>query len=397
MNRLEEAYRQLGEDAPAVGDADRAIGTVRHRRRAVAAGVPALAAALVVAALFFGTLGRSGPEPVASAPAFSIGTWARPMSPTNNGAQVGTMLSKECDGGCDFYLRRADGKRVRLSQLRPDLAELLSKHGFDRASLSYDAKWLGVTVGRGYELHRLTDPSQVITLPAGPAGSEWRVIDWGRGSENVALGLYVDGWVRRYAWVSLVGDEKVDTYVPETEEIQYGLPGRIEGNGVLLELPALTVKGSPETVLTTDVLNLTGPDKGKLTTLWSGTTRPDVRGIMRPDETLVGGPDGQEVSSCPPVEGTEICSTLLWTRSEPQQVTGVFKAWTGSDGTRFNVPDGDAWIYTGLLPIDAIAVRHNRTIRPDELVAVYADGRRQVITTLENDSMVLLPGMRAPA
>jgi hypothetical protein len=93
---------------------------------------------------------------------------------------VGTLIYRACAGDDRaVYLLRSDRTAYRLSDVRPDLAAKVRTYGFEGASLSYDAQYLGLRVGTGYEIHQLTGEKSVFTFEPGPRGSHWEVVGLG--------------------------------------------------------------------------------------------------------------------------------------------------------------------------------------------------------------------------
>lgn len=407
---LKTVYKQLGDAVPEIGDADVVVRRVRRRRVAARIGVPALVATVVAAAL---AVGQSWPQngqdlDVASAPPpLSLDDWAEVASQTNGAAMPGTLIHT-CGKDC-FRLRRPDGREVDLAKERPDLVKLLRNHAFYSAGLSWDAQWLGLRVGREYQLHKLADRERSISVPAGPAGSQWEAVGWSPDSRYVALAAFRSKRVARYAWVSL-GDGKITTYDPAAGA--RALPERPDApDGVVIAVPLDTSrpveKRTRVTKLAPDVLRLTGDEQGKIRQLYDPA--PDLARYLRADETLAG-PRGVAASTCaPPLDSASRpqCVTAVWaphgeTGNKYLRATGAVQTLAPEQpdkAIRWNVPRSYRWQYLGLLPTGELAAsRLSEAVDNDEsddqeIVAIDSAGKQRVVGRVSFVSPILLPGM----
>jgi hypothetical protein len=406
---VKEAYERLGEAVPDVGDPDVVVRRVRRRRflTGLGAGVPALVAVVLAATLAFGQLWPSGGQgvQVASQPSgLGLEDWAEPQSSTNGAARVGTLIHF-CGSNC-VRLRKPDGREIDLARERPDLASLIKGPARDNAALSWDAQWLGIPVGRSYQLHKLTDRDRSISVPDGPAGSMWQAVGWSPDSRYVALAAFESKRVVRYAWVTLASG-KVTTYDPAPGA--QALPERLDvPDGVVIASPIDTSRPVDErmrvTKLAADVLRLTGDGKGTVRQLYDPA--PDLARYLDADETLAG-PRGVAASSCAPAaDGASrpLCATIVWgALGDGLRATGAVQTLAPEQPTkavRWNLPRSWQWDYVGLLPTGEIAMSHltNGGTEDDdlEIIAIDQAGQRRVISRVPIQSAVLLPGMALP-
>jgi hypothetical protein len=421
-SRLETAYQETAERIPDYTSAGRVISAARRRRTGRVAGTVVLAAALMIGSAvvaadsgLFDRLIDVAPAPGSEAavePIAPMEDWA-PPSKVLAGAppKVGTLIYRACTGrDCAIYLLRPDRTAFRLSDVRPDLAAKLRKYGFEGAALSYDAQYLGLRVGTGYEIHHLTQEKSVHTFEPGPPGSHWEVVGWGTASLNVTLAEYQGKRIIRYALLGLSISEYGLVYYRPPAGLGV-LPVGHRGDRVnvaepvdtslpVADRPRLTRRALGYIVLAGTLSEPQGDDGGGIEEF------DDLSMYMRAGETLAG-PRGVPEMSCPPLgrgrnEFLSYCLTTVFSVRDGRLLpTAVVHGGWGGSGARIDVPTSDSrgeWTFVAPLTDDGIAVTRSTagSAHAVDLVQKTMDGDRRVLHRLPAGAQVLLPGMTSP-
>jgi hypothetical protein len=407
--RLKHAYRQSADSIPPLGNANEAVRSARRRKIAARIGIPLVVclvgATSVSGALLF--LSDRGTTPTTNAaghkggtsPAYDMSDWA--PNGESSYPPPGTVMYRTCAAGqCKAILLRPDGKTFDLSDERPDLVQRLESGGWNGATLSFDAKWLGIPNGASYGIYNLSDKAQAYELPAGPPGSTWYPIDWNLSSGSLALAQRIEGKVTAFALVATTsfGDQGVTVYqlAKDTSLVPIG------NGGDSIQMIEPETKGEQwPRVTSLDVQNLqissTQFKEGEILR-YREPLKLDQ--CLSADETLLG-PDGVPVTYQPPPaepDGQEVNGVLAF-RSDggsfvptgviqwlcDSRASGRYDLPQSTEGTRWSMPMPITTMESLLVKTDESGAR--------ELDTVGIDHGVSTITPLPADALVLAPGM----
>lgn len=419
MTDLRDAYRNLADRVPAMGDAEEALYTAARRRRQQRIVVPLVVAVaatgvtLAVAQTPWDSAGRSpqvgnSPSPTSSSTVRQAPTW--PPEPLRRGgvpiARIGTLIYGVCgpDAGCDVTLVRPNGSEVDLATVWPSMATRLRAQGLAGVTLSYDAQWLGVPTAHGYTVYAF-GASNGISVRTDTPDSRWAPVGWTLGSFGLALVETRGGAVTHYAEIE---PSRASIHWKVAAPEPFLFPVADGGDSIQVAQPLVHL-GSVELPRVTrlDVLNVVGR---------SAQYRPgsvhrfreeplDLSPCMRPDETLVGPFDV-------PVLFTPPAGAMLWRFDESNAViafrgnsveltpSAVIRMTCDYDPerARYALPQStDQATWTLLSPVttgDSIMTRTQSGSSMSDIVRVGLDRSPTTLYQVPADAVVLAPGER---
>lgn len=407
-------------------DPDRVLSTtgrrIRRRKAAIGIGVPTVATVLIASAAVVaaelpgsddparplttptptagitGTTTTTGTEPAAA-----FDDWVPPQPSLDAPARAGTMIYRSCQGKtCTVGLGRPGQDALPLTDLRPDLAATIEVGGLAGATLSWNARLLGLRVAGGYEIHRLDaspGASSVYKVAPGPPGSQWEAVGWTEASRSVVLALYQGQRVLRYS-----------VFVEDGQSFEYQPPANLG----LLPIGADDTK----TVAVTEpvdisrpaadrpvvgsypqsFLNLADTDGAKQGFVWHTGSRADLSKLLRTGETLAG-PRGVPVRIAAPSAAQTQNSggmTAVYSAEEGSLILSAMIGGSGTSGRRYELPTSAAGQWSLLVPLDENSIAAARSTPGStvtDLFRITVGQEPQLLSRFPAESTALIPGM----
>lgn len=103
-------------------------------------------------------------------------------------APAGSLAYRDCEDECRLWLRAPKSEPVDLGRSIPELQPAIgSGFDIDKATLSFDAQWLGIPAGQGYLVASMRVGGAVVRVPNAPGGQRWTPIGWTPSSGSLAL------------------------------------------------------------------------------------------------------------------------------------------------------------------------------------------------------------------
>jgi hypothetical protein len=302
-------------------------------------------------------------------------------------------------GACQALLLRPDGKTFDLASERPDIAQALQSSDWKSSTLSFDAKWVGVSAGAAYTVYSLADQDLSYELPAGSPGSTWLPIDWNLSSGSLALAQEIDGHFSAMAIVDTTsfGDKGVNVYRLAED------PGLVPvGNGGdSIQMVQPRDEAQPPRVTELSIKNLqidsTDWEPGQIETYGDPV---QLAQCMNADETLLG-PNGVPSPYQPPpvdTDGPEANGILVYRNTDGNLTPSAIiqESCQSSDTGRYELPSttsGASWSMPMPVTTTESLVAETTSSGQRRLDLIGIDTPLSLVSALPSDARVLAPGM----